>query len=73
MMGCSTRNFDCSVMGKADGAYKGRPVDAKLRDRISELLADGKSVRKVASLLECSTTTVQKVKSAQSESVRRSP
>ena len=52
---------------KADGAYRGRPVDAKLRERISELLADGKSIRKVADLLECSTTTVQKVRAVQQQ------
>ncbi|VVO61138.1 hypothetical protein PS880_00808 [Pseudomonas fluorescens] len=59
------RQAEGIAKGKADGAYKGRPVDAKLRERISELLADGKSIRRVANLLECSTTTVQKVKTAQ--------
>ncbi|NBA94999.1 recombinase family protein [Pseudomonas sp. R5(2019)] len=49
---------------KIEGAYKGRPVDTKLHGRIKQLLDDGKSVRKVAELLECSTTTVQKVKAA---------
>lgn len=47
---------------KAEGAYKGRKQDAVLRSKIAELLSEGKSVRKVASLLECSTTTVQRVK-----------
>jgi len=47
---------------KAQGAYKGRPADIDLHKRVSELLADGKSIRKVAELLKCSTTTVQKVK-----------
>lgn len=47
---------------KAEGAYKGRPANLDLHKRVSELLADGKSIRKVAELLKCSTTTVQKVK-----------
>jgi DNA invertase Pin-like site-specific DNA recombinase len=47
---------------KADGVYKGRPTNLDLHNRISELLADGKSIRKVAELLKCSTTTVQKVR-----------
>jgi len=45
------------------GVYKGRPVDEELRARISVLLKDGKSVRAIASLLKCSTTTVQRAKS----------
>lgn len=47
---------------KAEGAYKGRPANVDLHNRITELLADGKSIRKVAELLKCSTTTVQKVR-----------
>lgn len=46
---------------KAEGAYKGRPVDVALHNRIKVLLSEGKSIRAVASLLECSTTTVQNV------------
>lgn len=56
------RQAEGIAKGKADGVYKGRPIDSKLHGRISELLADGKSIRKVAELLECSTTTVQKVR-----------
>ena len=47
---------------KAEGAYKGRPANLDLHNRIGELLADRKSIRKVAELLKCSTTTVQKVR-----------
>ncbi|WP_027921732.1 recombinase family protein [Pseudomonas sp. URMO17WK12:I12] len=47
---------------KQEGTYKGRQVDTELRNRIATLLKDGKSIRTVAGLLECSTTTVQKVK-----------
>ncbi|MCY1366481.1 putative transposon DNA-invertase [compost metagenome] len=47
---------------KAQGAYKGRQVDAKLHRQITELLGDGKTVRGVASILGCSTSTVQRVK-----------
>lgn len=58
------RQAEGIAKARNDGVYKGRPADAKLRQRISELLADGKSIRKVASLLECSTTTVQRVKAS---------
>ncbi|MDF3867966.1 recombinase family protein [Pseudomonas denitrificans (nom. rej.)] len=52
---------------KAAGVYKGRPADVELHAKIEELLSDGKSIRKVASLLDCSTTTVQKVKASITE------
>lgn len=52
------------VQGKKDGVYKGRQADADLRERIKILLNDGKSIRGVAHMLECSTTTVQRVKAA---------
>lgn len=47
---------------KAEGAYKGRQIDESLHQRVRELLADGKSIRKVAELIGCSTQTVQRVK-----------
>jgi DNA invertase Pin-like site-specific DNA recombinase len=47
---------------KSEGAYKGRQVDESLHQRVRELLADGKSIRKVAELIGCSTQTVQRVK-----------
>lgn len=56
------RQAEGIATAKADGAYKGRPADLDLHKRVSELLTDGKSIRKVAELLKCSTTTVQKVK-----------
>lgn len=49
---------------KLGGAYKGRQPDTELRNRITTLLNDGKSIRGVAHMLECSTTTVQRVKAA---------
>ncbi|MGF6098661.1 recombinase family protein [Pseudomonas sp. 18175] len=49
---------------KQQGSYKGRQADTELRNRITTLLNDGKSIRSVAGLLECSTTTVQKVKAS---------
>jgi DNA invertase Pin-like site-specific DNA recombinase len=58
------RQAEGIVKGKANGVYKGRQVDTELRNRITTLLNDGKSIRTVAGLLECSTTTVQKVKAA---------
>ncbi|NBB36358.1 recombinase family protein [Pseudomonas sp. BC115LW] len=49
---------------KVEGVYKGRQVDTELRNRITTLLNDGKSIRTVAGLLGCSTTTVQRVKAS---------
>lgn len=49
---------------KQEGVYKGRQVDTELRNRITILLNDGKSIRTIAGLLDCSTTTVQKVKAS---------
>ncbi|WP_083007097.1 recombinase family protein [Halomonas sp. GT] len=50
------------VKAKEQGIYKGRPKDAAKRKKIAELLADGKTVRKVADYIKCSTSTVQDVK-----------
>ncbi|MCY1535966.1 putative transposon DNA-invertase [compost metagenome] len=47
---------------KASGLYKGRPVDTEKHRRIHELLTEGKSVRKIADLLNCSTQTVSRAK-----------
>ncbi|PHN43496.1 recombinase family protein, partial [Pseudomonas amygdali] len=47
---------------KASGVYKGRPVDAELRNRVRELLAAGLGIRAVARHAACSTTTVMKVR-----------
>jgi DNA invertase Pin-like site-specific DNA recombinase len=48
---------------KAKGdIYRGRPVDHDMHQKIQELLAAGFSVRKTASLANCSTFSVQKVK-----------
>ena len=49
---------------KADGAYKGRATNEALHSHIAELLKEGKSIRKVADLLGCSTNTVQRVRQA---------
>ena len=56
------RQAEGIVAAQADGKYRGRSVDTELRGRIAELLKDGKSIRTIASLLQCSTTTVQRVK-----------
>lgn len=52
---------------KEAGVYKGRKQDAELRRKVAELLTEGKSIRKIADLLGCSTTTVQRVKASLSE------
>jgi len=52
---------------KAEGRYKGRPVDAEQHRKIRELLGEGKSIRKVAELLSCSTQTVQRAKAKAAE------
>ncbi len=58
------RQADGIATAKADGKYNGRPVDQKLHGKVKELLALGQSVRKVAEILGCSPTTVQKVKAS---------
>lgn len=47
---------------KAEGKYKGRPVDSDKHRRITELLTAGFSIRKTAKHAGASTYTVQKVK-----------
>lgn len=49
---------------KQEGVYKGRQVDTKKRERITTLLNERKSIRVIADLLACSTTTVQRVKAS---------
>lgn len=44
--------------------YKGKPANTALHARILELLGEGKSIRKVAELLDCNPSTVQRVKKA---------
>lgn len=47
---------------KADGRYKGRPVDEDLHKRVKELLAAGLGIRPTAKHAGCSTTTVLKIR-----------
>ncbi len=47
---------------KAEGAYKGRPVDADLHQRVRELLGAGLGIRATARHAGCSTTTVLKIR-----------
>ncbi|MFC0668450.1 recombinase family protein [Azotobacter chroococcum] len=47
---------------KAEGAYKGRPVDEDLHKRVRELLAAGLGIRATARHAGCSTTTVLKIR-----------
>lgn len=47
---------------KADGKYKGRPVDEDLHKRVKELLRAGLGVRPAARHAGCSTTTVLKIR-----------
>lgn len=47
---------------KAEGRYKGRPVDADLHKRVRELLAAGLGIRATAKHAQCSTTTVLKIR-----------
>lgn len=49
---------------KAEGRYKGRPVNESKHRRIAELLKAGFSIRKTAKHAGASTYTVQKVKSS---------
>jgi DNA invertase Pin-like site-specific DNA recombinase len=47
---------------KADGKYKGRPVDEDLHKRVKELLSAGLGIRPTAKHAGCSTTTVLKIR-----------
>jgi DNA invertase Pin-like site-specific DNA recombinase len=47
---------------KAEGRYKGRPVDEDLHKRVRELLAAGLGIRATARHAGCSTTTVLKIR-----------
>lgn len=49
---------------KAEGRYKGRPVDVDLHKRVRELLNAGLGVRATARHAGCSTTTVLKIRDA---------
>lgn len=49
---------------KAEGRYKGRPVDEDLHGRVRELLSSGLGVRPTARKVGCSTTTVIKIRDA---------
>lgn len=45
---------------KAQGVYKGRPVDEGLHRKIRELRAMGLSIRKTAAMAGCGMSTVQR-------------
>lgn len=47
---------------KAEGRYKGRPVDEDLHKRVRELLGAGLGIRATARHAGCSTTTVLKIR-----------
>ncbi|WP_116886592.1 recombinase family protein [Pseudomonas syringae] len=47
---------------KADGKYRGRPVDADLHRRVKELLKAGLGIRATARHADCSTTTVLRIR-----------
>lgn len=47
---------------KAEGRYKGRPVDEDLHKRVRELLEAGLGIRATARHAGCSTTTVLKIR-----------
>lgn len=52
---------------KADGRYKGRPVDEDLHKRVKELLNAGLGIRAAARHAQCSTTTVLKIRATSPE------
>ncbi|PWB37398.1 recombinase family protein [Pseudomonas sp. HN2] len=47
---------------KAAGKYQGRPVDADLHKRVTELLSAGLGIRATARHANCSTTTVLRIR-----------
>jgi DNA invertase Pin-like site-specific DNA recombinase len=57
-----TRQAQGIARAKLEGKYTGRKPNMTKRERISELLAAGFSIRKTADLAGCSTSTVQGVK-----------
>lgn len=52
---------------KASGAYKGRPADKDLHQRVGELLGAGLGIRATARHAGCSTTTVLKIRDQMTE------
>ncbi|MDV2858277.1 recombinase family protein [Oceanimonas sp. CAM02] len=46
---------------KAEGRYRGRPVDERLHASVRELLMDGKSYSKIMEIMKCSRATVARV------------
>ena len=60
------RNAQAGIdKAKEAGVYKGRVPDAALHERIRLLLAEGVPIRKIATVCDCSKSTVQAVKAAQ--------
>lgn len=55
---------------KSEGKYRGRPIDENLRNKVKELLSDGKSWNRIQELLGCSRGTISKVSKLQSEEKR---
>jgi DNA invertase Pin-like site-specific DNA recombinase len=63
------RNAQAGIdKAKEAGLYKGRVPDAALHERIRLLLAEGVPIRKIATVCDCSKSTVQAVKAAQTTS-----
>ena len=56
------RQAEGIAKAKAEGRYKGRPVDKDLHKRVRELLAADLGIRATARLAGCSTTTVLKIR-----------
>jgi len=54
---------------KRENKYKGRPDDLKLQSQIEGLLRDGKSYGYIVDLLNCSKTTISKVKKKMSQEI----
>ena len=52
---------------KVAGKYQGRPVDADLHKRVTELLSAGLGIRATARHANCSTTTVLRIRDIQSQ------
>ncbi len=52
---------------KTDGKYKGRPVNDKRNENIDALLKAGKSYSEIVNILECSRSTISKVRKVTSK------
>lgn len=57
------------VIAKQEGKYKGRAADVRLHSKIKIRLTDGETIRGIAKALNCSPSTVQRIKNDATSSI----